>query len=148
MFPWVDGRMPPREQRDIGERAAAVWLLGQPRTSVFFPFGHSPDADLVADIDGTLVRIQVKTTTLYVKNGRYQVSLATRGGNQSWNRIVKRFSSSRCEYLFVLVEDGRQWFIPSAAVDGTTAIVVGGPKYAGDEVDRGRAFACRRPPDR
>ena len=102
MFCSVDGRISPRLQGDIGERAAAVWLLSRPRTSVFIPFGHSPDADLVADIDGCLVRVQVKTTALYVKNGRYQVSLATRGGNQSWNRIVKRFSSSRCEYLSVL----------------------------------------------
>lgn len=82
------------------------------------PFGHSPDTDLVAIIDDQLVRVQVKTSTLFVKNGRYQVSLATRGGNQSWNRIVKRFSSSRCDYLFVLIEDGRQWFIPSEASGG------------------------------
>ena len=136
----MEGRISPRLQGDIGERAAAVWLLSQPDTSVFTPFGHSPDTDLVAIIDDQLVRVQVKTSTLFVKNGRYQVSLATRGGNQSWNRIVKRFSSSRCDYLFVLIEDGRQWFIPSEAVEGTTAIIVGGPKYAAYEVERGRPF--------
>lgn len=136
----MEGKISPRLQGDIGERAAAVWLLSQPDTSVFMPFGHSPDTDLVAIIDDQLVRVQVKTSTLFVKNGRYQVSLATRGGNQSWNRIVKRFSSSRCDYLFVLIEDGRQWFIPAEAVEGTTAIIVGGPKYAAYEVERGRPF--------
>ena len=136
----MEGKISPRLQGDIGERAAAVWLLSQPDTSVFMPFGHSPETDLVAIIDDQLVRVQVKTSTLFVKNGRYQVSLATRGGNQSWNRIVKRFSSSRCDYLFVLIEDGRQWFIPSEAVEGTTAIIVGGPKYAPYEVERGRPF--------
>ena len=140
MFWVVDGRISPRLQGDIGERAAAIWLLSQPRIDVFIPFGHNPDADLIADIDGRLVRVQVKTSALHVKNGRYQVSLATRGGNQSWNRIVKRFSSTRCEYLFVLIEDGRQWFIPSTAVEGSTSIIVGGPKYAAFEVARGRPF--------
>lgn len=104
------------------------------------PFGHSPDADLVAEMDGHLVRLQVKTSTVRIKNGRYHVTLATRGGNQSWSGVVKCFSASRCDYLFVLVSDGRQWFIPSDVVDGGTGIVVGGPKYAAFEVDRGRPF--------
>ena len=140
MFRCMDGRISPREQGDIGERAAAVWLLMQPDTSVFVPFGHSPDTDLIALIDDGLIRVQVKTSTVHIKNGRYQVSLATRGGNQSWNGLVKRFSSSRCEFLFVLLADGRQWFIPSKAVEGSSSIVVGGPKYAAYDVDRGRPF--------
>ena len=127
----MEGRISPRSQGDIGERAAAVWLLNQPRTSVFVPFGHSPDTDLVAEIDGRLVRVQVTTSTLYVKNGRYQVSLAARGGNQSWNRIVKHFSASRCDYLFVLIEDGRQWFIPSDAVEGRSSIINRGTEVRG-----------------
>ena len=103
MFWSMEARISPREQGDIGERAAAAWLLGQPHISVFVPFGHSPDIDLIALIDDRIVRVQVKTSTLQLKNGRYQVSLATRGGNQSWSGLVKRFSASRCDYLFVLV---------------------------------------------
>ena len=140
----MDKRISPREQGDIGERAAAIWLLDQPQISVFVPFGHSPDADLIAIIDNQIVRVQVKTSTLRLTNGRYQVSLATRGGNQSWSGLVKRFSCTRCDYLFVLVADGRQWFIPSAEVEGGTGIVVGGPKYAAFEVDRGRPFEVAR----
>ena len=140
MFWSMEARISPREQGDIGERAAAVWLLRQPHISVFVPFGHSPDTDLIALIGDRLTRVQVKTSTVHIKNGRYQVSLATRGGNQSWNGLVKRFSSARCEFLFVLLADGRQWFIPSSAVEGSSSIVVGGPKYAAYEVDRGRPF--------
>jgi hypothetical protein len=135
-------RIPPRAQGDIGERAAAVWLLSQPDTYVFVPFGHSPDADLLADIDGRVVRVQVKTSTVRGNNGRYHVTLATRGGNQSWNGLVKRFSASRCDFLFVLVADGRQWFIPATVVEGGSAITVGGPKYAAYEIDRGRPIAA------
>lgn len=140
----MEGRISPREQGDIGERAAAVWLLKQPHISVFVPFGHSPDTDVIALIDNRLVRVQVKTSSVHIKNGRYQVSLATRGGNQSWSGLVKRFSASRCDYLFVLVADGRQWFIPSARVEGTSQIVVGGPKYATYEVERGSPFQVVR----
>ena len=52
--------------------------------------------------------------------------------------MVKRFSATRCDFLFVLVADGRQWFIPAAAVEGGASILVGGPKYAAYEVERGR----------
>jgi hypothetical protein len=61
--------------------------------------------------------------------------VCTRGGNQSWNRIVKRMDPSRCDYLFVTVADGRRWLIPADAVGGGTAIDLGGPKYAQYEVD-------------
>jgi hypothetical protein len=139
-------RPSPREQGDIGERAAAVWLLSQAGTSVFIPFGHSPDTDLVAEMDGRLVRVQVKTSTVQIRNGRYQVTLATRGGNQSWNGLVKRFSPSRCDFLFVLVSDGRQWWIPATAVEGTASVIVGGPKYAAYQIDPGLPIETMRGP--
>jgi hypothetical protein len=64
--------------------------------------------------------------------------MATRGGNQSWSRLVTRFSSERCDWLFVLVADGRRWFIPADAVEGGSALLLGGPKYAAYEVEPGR----------
>lgn len=71
-------------------------------------------------MDGRLVRVQVKTSTVQINNDRYAVTLATRGGNQSWSGLVNRLNPSRCEFLFVLVADGRQWFIPAGAVEGST----------------------------
>ena len=85
--------------------------------------------------------MQVKTSGFLV-NGRCSVAICTRGGNQSWNKIVKRFAQDRCDYLFVLVSDGRRWFVPSSAVEGTTAITLGGPKYAEYEVESGRPFVA------
>jgi hypothetical protein len=99
--------------------------------------GHSPDCDLVTRIDGRLLGVQVKTSTVF-RNGRFEVTLCTRGGNRSWSGRVKRFSSDRCDWLFVLVADGRRWFIPAEAVEGGAAIALGGPKYAAYEVERGR----------
>lgn len=128
----------PRLQGDIGEFSAMEWLVNA-GAAVFLPFGHSPDIDLVADLDGQLIRVQVKTCGYFV-NRRWHVSLVTRGGNQSWTGIVKHFSADRADYLFVHVADGRRWFIPAAEVAGGTAVVLGGPKYARFEIDAGRPF--------
>jgi hypothetical protein len=124
-----------REQGDLGELSAMEWLVSQ-GAKVAIPWGHSPDWDLIAELDGRLLRVQVKTCTCFRK--RWEVTLCTRGGNQSWSGLVKGLDASRCDYLFVHVGDGRRWFIPSHALGGTRGMRLGGPKYAEFEVCAGR----------
>ena len=116
------------------------WLVGV-GAALYMPLGHSPDVDLVADLDGRLIRVQVKTCGLW-RNGRWEVTLCTRGGNRSWNGVVKLFSAKRCDWLFVHVADGRRWFIPASEVEGGSGIVLGGPKYAAYEVEPGRPWSA------
>src|ERR1700686_4409344 len=111
-------RISPRRQGDLGEFSAMEWL-GSKGYGVCFPIGHSPDYDLIADDGEVLLRVQVKTSTQQGK-GRWRVAVCTRGGNRSWNGLVKRFSATRCDWLFVLVADGRRWFIPAGVVAGGT----------------------------
>jgi hypothetical protein len=66
------------------------------------------------------------------------VSIATRGGNQSWSGIVKYFDPERCDFLFVLVGDGRRWFIPTDALQARWTLQLGGPKYSEFEVEPGQ----------
>jgi Holliday junction resolvase-like predicted endonuclease len=127
-----------RQQGDLGEASAIEWLVRAGAT-VFVPLNHAPDVDLVAELDGELLRVQVKTSG-YARGGRFPVAIATRGGNQSWSGMTKRFAASRCDRLFVLLADGRRWFIPATAVEGTVGIVLGGPKYAEYEIERGLPF--------
>ena len=133
----------PREQGDFGERAALYWLVAQ-GAQVSIPFGHSPHYDLIADFGGRLSRVQVKTSACRYKN-RWSVCVCTRGGNRSWSGLVKRLDLKQFDDLFVLVADGRQWFIPAERVEGGTTIHLGGPKYrefeveAGDPIPEGRA---------
>jgi hypothetical protein len=127
--------MNPREQGDLGELSAMAWLATQ-GAKIAIPVGHSPDWDLIAEMDGRLLRVQVKTCAAF-RNRRWDVHLKTCGGNQSWNGVSKLLDSSRCDYLFVLVGDGRRWFIPSTALGGGSAICLGGPKYAAYEVEPG-----------
>jgi hypothetical protein len=137
MFPFMHWR----RQGDLGEVSALEWLVAQ-GWDVYVPFGHSEDCDLVAFFDGRYQGVQVKTTTCFERK-RWQVTLCTRGGNQSWNGVIKRFSAARCDWLFVLVGDGRRWFIPAASVDGGSGLVLGGPKYEAFEIESGRPLPKR-----
>jgi hypothetical protein len=135
----------PRRQGDIGEMAAAEWLTRK-GFGVWIPLCHSPDVDLIAQRDDkNYYRIQVKTATFF-RNGRFAVTLATRGGNQSWSGRVKTLDSTRYDYLFVLVADGRKWFIPATKVGGRSGLLLGGPKYAHFEVDSDKESLSVGPP--
>ncbi len=128
--------MTPREQGDIGELSAMQWLAAQ-GARVFVPLGHSPDVDIVAEVEGRLLRVEVKTSTHRTSAGRWGVLISTQGGNQSWSGKVKYFEPERCEFLFVHVGDGRRWLIPTAALDCRTSLTLGGPKYSEFEIAPG-----------
>ena len=96
-----------------------AWLT-EVGATVWIPLLHSPDVDVIAEFDGVLHRVQVKTSSVE-KNGRYSVHIATSGGNRSWTGCVKHFSRDRCDFLFAATTDGRMWFIPSSAVGGSPA---------------------------
>jgi hypothetical protein len=129
----------PRKQGDLGEASAIEWLTSV-GAIVSKPLFHSPDYDLVAEMHGRLIRIEVKTSGRRTRGDRWQVAVCTRGGNQSWNGMTKRFDPLRCDYVFVRVADGRRWFIPAARIDAVTAIAVGAPKYREFEIEPGTPF--------
>ncbi len=110
-----------------------MWF-GARGAAVFMPVFHSRDYDLIADWGEGIARVQVKTSTV-IENNRWRVAVCTMGGNQSWNGVVKRLDPATYDYLFVLVEDGRRWFIPAREVCGGRCIYLGGPRYAEFEVE-------------
>jgi Holliday junction resolvase-like predicted endonuclease len=131
-----------RAQGDIGEASAIQWLTTQ-GALVFVPLFRSPNYDLIAELGGRLVRIEVKTSSRLNELGRWEVAICTRGGNQSWSGTTKRFDPNQCDYLFVHVGDGRRWFIPAARVEGATSLALGYRKYAQFEIERGPCLPAR-----
>lgn len=129
-----------RRQGDLGEASAIEWLTSK-GALVWFPIGHSPDVDLIATVDRSTLRIQVKTTTHSVSpqsgGERWLVSICTNGGNQSWTGVTKYFESTAVDYLFVLVGNGRRWLIEAAAVEGARGLHLGGVKYSEFEIEPG-----------
>jgi hypothetical protein len=115
---------------------AILWCASR-GAAVFVPLGHIPQHyDFLADFGDGPLRVQVKTSTCW-QNGRWDVTLATRGGNQSWNGLVKLLDPTRCDVVFVHAGDGRRWYIPVSALGGRSGIRLGGPKYSAYEVDPG-----------
>jgi PD-(D/E)XK nuclease superfamily protein len=140
----MERRINRRQQGDLGEVSAIEWLT-RAGALVMVPFGHSPDFDLVAYVNGRMLRVQVKTSTqqLTTSEGhkRSVVALVTSGGNQSWNGSRKKADPSRFDYLFALVGDGRRWFIPSTTLEVGTSITLGGPRYSEFEIEPGGPIA-------
>jgi PD-(D/E)XK endonuclease len=132
-----------RVQGDIGELSAMEWLAAKGAV-VWVPFTHSPHVDLMGELDDELMRVQVKTSTFRsrLKSGgeRWHVAIATSGGNRSWSGLAKKFDPTRVDYLFVLVGDGRRWFIPAPLVEGARSLALGGRKYSEFEIEPGTPF--------
>jgi PD-(D/E)XK endonuclease len=126
------------QQGDLGEASAIEWFTRQGAV-VCVPLGHSPDYDLVAERDGKILRVQVKTSTCRQPtpsgHERWSVAIRTNGGNQSWSGLTKVFSPDDVDCLFVLVGDGRRWVMPASSVEATHTIDLGGTKYSEFEID-------------
>jgi hypothetical protein len=99
------------------------WFVSK-GADVYLPLGHSPDADFIAELDGRLLRVQVKTSTRFLRD--------------RWSGLVKRLDRSTYDRLFVVVGDGRRWCLPSEAVEAGSQLHLGGSKYACFEVEPGR----------
>jgi hypothetical protein len=144
MIPSMELTWTPRRQGNAGEFSAMEWLESAGAV-VCKPLFEHPDYDLIADFGCRIDRVQVKTSTCW-RNNRWDVTLATRGGNQSWSGIVKVLDPSRCDSLFVHVGDGRRWYIPASVLGGCTHIVLGGPKYCNYEIEPGGPLPARPQP--
>ena len=130
----------------MGEASAIHWFVSA-GACVLVPVLSSPHYDLLADWGDRVERVQVKTSTYWSKN-RFLVALCTRGGNQSWNGIVKRLDAARCDSIFIHVGDGRRWYIPATAIGGGSGLALGGPKYAEYEIEPAEPLQARSPPHR
>jgi hypothetical protein len=143
MLVLMEERWTPRRQGDAGELSAMLWLATH-GAAVFIPVGHTPaHFDLIADFGDGVVRVQVKTSTCRNNKDRWAVTLCTRGGNRSWSGLVKVLDPTRCDALFVHVGDGRRWYIPATALEATSGLSLGGPKYAEYEVEPGDRLRMR-----
>lgn len=110
-----------RAQGRVGLGAAIAWLM-RCGYLVSIPLTDEQDYDLVADIDGELCKIQVKTTYYQVNGDVYQVQLQVRGGNRSGTGKTKHFDPQAVDFVFVLTDDGEKYFIPSDAITARTMI--------------------------
>jgi hypothetical protein len=119
----------PKKQGDVG-MGVAIGYFASRGITVCIPLTDSQDYDIVVDMDGSLKKIQIKTTTSKSRTKKgYSVQLKTCGGNRSGSGKIKLFDPTRVDYVFVLIENGDQYLIPSCKVAGRTMITIGNQMY-------------------
>jgi uncharacterized ubiquitin-like protein YukD len=92
--------------------------------TVSLPLNDSQSYDLIID-DGSLKRVQVKTSRCEGKYGGYRVDLKS-----SSLYTHKNFDSNSCDILYVLTADGSEYWIPSTEIIVKHQIIVGNDKYS------------------
>ena len=110
-----------KKKGDIGVAVAISTFVARGNT-VLFPLSDSEPYDLVFD-NGTLHKVQVRTTESQQPNGNFRVNLRVMGGNQSF-QTIKRFDKNTVDFLFVLTKDGDKYLIPSTDIINVNSITL------------------------
>ena len=99
---------------------------------IALPMNDTQKYDLIADFNGGLQRISVKTSRNRTEYGTYSVNLRNTGGS-SGNFKTRPFDNSTCDYIFILTGEDKLYLIPSNIIDAINSISVG-KKYTEYEV--------------
>lgn len=99
---------------------------------IALPMNDTQKYDLVADFNGNLQRVSVKTSRQLTENNTYSVNLRNTGGS-SGNFKTRPFDNFSCDYIFILTAADKMYLIPSNIITATNSIVVG-KKYTEYEV--------------
>jgi hypothetical protein len=113
-----------KDQGNLGE-AYAIYKLTELGYKLSKPLIENIGYDLIADLNGVLYRIQVKSSSYSRFEGLYDVALATRGGNRSGVGKSKNISSLNCDYVFIYTAP-KSYLIPIQPIDGQGSVRVGG----------------------
>lgn len=110
-----------KHQGNIGVAAAIKYFVISGYT-VSIPINDSQDYDLIVDKEGTLYRVQVKTTSYKTPSGAFQVNLKSSGGTKG--TIYKRVNKDNSDLLFILCSDTSEFLIPLIDITNTSAITL------------------------
>lgn len=120
-------------QGNVGLGKAIEYFTSQ-QIPISIPLNDTQPYDLVADINGKLSRVQVKTSRFTKSNGKtYEVQLRNCGGNRTGTARAVLFNKTSCDYLFIYTASNKTYLIPSDIINETSTINVG-IKYAEYEV--------------
>jgi hypothetical protein len=118
-------------QGNIGLGKAIEYFTSH-QIPVSLPLNDTQKYDLVADIDGSLKKIQIKTTRNKHSASGYEVMLRNCGG-ASGKCTIRHFNSHESDFLFVYTADEKIYLIPTDAIHSISSITVG-KKYSQYEV--------------
>lgn len=121
MFRYVNSS---KKQGDIG-MAYAIAYYSKLGYTISIPLTDSQDYDLIIDTGEDIMKVQVKTSTQYSDHEIPVVSLRTNGGNRSGTGKTKTFDQNSSDLLFVLLENGSCYSIPTKNIQAKSSINLG-----------------------
>ena len=92
--------------------------------SVAIPLNDTQKYDIIADFNGGLQRISVKTSRCKASESSYEVALKNTGGSTG-NYTTRYFDNTSCDYVFIYTADENIYLIPAKDITTTTSIKVG-----------------------
>lgn len=93
--------------------------------TISIPLTDSQDYDLVIDTGTDILKVQVKTSAQYSDHGIPVVNLRTNGGNRSGSGKTKTFDQNSSDLLFVLLDNGSCYSIPTKNITSKTSVNLG-----------------------
>lgn len=112
------------QQGDIGATKAIAFYTEQGYI-VSVPLTTCSRYDLIADNGEQMLRVQVKSTNQYSKEGTPIVTLSTQGGNRSWAGTIKKINSKEVDEVFVYCLNGSAWRFPVSVCADKRSLTLG-----------------------
>ena len=113
-----------KKQGDIG-MAYAIAYYSKLGYTISIPLTDSQDYDLIVDTGTDLLKVQIKTSSQYSEYGIPMVALRTSGGNRSGKGKVKTFDQNSSDLLFILLDNGNCYSIPTKNITNKSSISLG-----------------------
>ena len=118
-----------KQQGNIG-LGVAIQYFTQNLYNVSLPLNDSQDYDLIVeDNDGTLKKVQVKTSTQKSKYETYTINLRVLGGNSKQNYVHKKANEVIYDWLFILCDNGDRYLIPKEIIKNLKSTITVGKEY-------------------
>ena len=118
-----------KQQGNIG-LGSAIQYFSQKLYTISLPLNDSQDYDLVVeDRDGTLKKVQVKTSTQLNEYGTYSVNLRVLGGNSKSNYVHKKANEVIYDWLFILCDNGDRYLVPKDIIKDLKSTITVGKLY-------------------
>ncbi len=110
-------------QGNMGLGKAIEYFTSQGIT-VALPLNDTQKYDLIADFNGGLQRVSVKTSRYSRTGTSYEVELKNAGG-ASGRSVIRTFDNTSCDYVFIYTADEKTYLIPSEKIETKNGITVG-----------------------
>lgn len=110
-------------QGNLGLGKAIEYFTSQ-SIPVSIPLNDTQKYDIIADFNGKLQRISIKTSRYKKSENSYEVMLKNTGGS-SGNNKIRLFNNQDCDYIFIYTANEELYLIPSKEIQATNSICVG-----------------------